>query len=237
MQQKNHPDFDPVNEMMPYYKALHKKGVNVDFIHSCDTLDGYKLILLPYKYILTEAFAQKLSVFVENGGILLATCRSGVKNEDNIPHALTLPGYLRRITGIRVEEYETIPSGKNYKINYANETHEGTFFADWITPETAETLACFDEEDISFPAITRNAYGGGAAYYAGTVPSEALADKLMTQIINEKRIRHFDLPAHTEAVLWKAGAGEYLFVINHTRENVTVLNTTIKANDIEVIKL
>ena len=222
-QQRNNRDFDYIDGIMPYYKALSKKSVNIDYLRECDSLDEYKkykIIIAPYKYILTEEYADKLKLFVQNGGILLTTCRSGVKNTDNVPHAMMLPGYLRELAGLRVEEYESIPKKKPYKIISGGENYEGSIFADWIVLETAEAIAKFNEHDINFPAAAKNNFGNknGKVYYIGTIPDEKLTEKIIDEILEENKIKYIDLPENCEAVTWNKADVDYILLINHTTE-------------------
>ena len=220
-QQSNNRDFEYIRAFMPYYRALYRRGVNVDFINSEVATDRYKVIILPHKYILTREYAEKLNRFVKNGGMLLTTCRCGVKNCNNVPLDMTLPGYLRDITGIRVEEYETVQTAKPYTVEMNGEVYEGTLLADWIIPETAEVLARFAVKDTGYPAVTRNTCGDGCVYYIGTVPCDRLADRIISSILDEAGIRRFELPEHTEAMVRSKDGVDYVFMINHTLERQT----------------
>ncbi|MDR0494927.1 MAG: beta-galactosidase [Treponema sp.] len=215
-QQSNNAGFDYVRAMLPYYRALYKRGINTDFINEETALDNYKLLLLPYKYIVTREYAQKIEAFVKKGGILILTCRCGVKDRNNVPHAMTLPGYFREVAGIRVEEYETIASAKPYKVEMDGGTYHGKLLADWIIPEKAETLAKFADGDTGYPVVTKNSFGGGLAYYVGTVPCKCLADKIISAAASD--LRQFNLPEHAEAAVRVKDGAEFVFYINHTPE-------------------
>ena len=220
-QQSNNPDFGYVSAMLPYYRALHVRGVNADFINENSALDKYKLVIVPYKYILDEKYASKLAAFVRNGGTILLTCRCGVKDRNNVPYAMTLPGYLREMAGIRIEEYETIPPSSEYRVEMNGEEYEGVLLADWIIPEKAETMAKFSDDDTGYPVITRNGFGKGFVYYIGTVPCNCLADNLINHIVQSSGIKNYDLPENTEAAARVKDGAEFLFIINHSTERKT----------------
>jgi beta-galactosidase len=131
---------------------------------------------------------------------------------------MTLPGYFREVAGIRIEEYETMPLAKPYKVEMNGGAYDGTLLADWVIPENAETLAKFADDDTGYPVVTRNAFGEGQAYYIGTVPCNGLADKLVSAMAADAGIRQFKLPEHTEAAVRVKGGAEFVFYINHTLE-------------------
>ena len=249
-QQPNSDDFSYTKALYPYYKALYRRGVNMDFIHGCDDFGKYKLVLLPYKYILTEEYAARLEDFVQNGGVLLTTCRSGVKNECNVPHEAVLPGYLRRAAGIKIEEYESIDC---YAIEYKGRMYTGGTLVDWIKPETAEVLGQYTEDGVPYAAVTANTFGKGQLWYVGNVPDESLADSVIADLLETAGVRWFDLPERTEMVIQEKDGVSFVFLLNHSDAEQTFKLAglkgmdllsgqsgadwfTVKANDVAVIK-
>ena len=90
--------------MGKYYNALFRAGVNADFVRPDADLSKYKLVLAPDLYVLPDKIANSLNEYVHQGGVLLADCRTGVKDENNLCHKRTLPGLLSPMLGIRIEE-------------------------------------------------------------------------------------------------------------------------------------
>ncbi|MCJ7749958.1 MAG: beta-galactosidase, partial [Armatimonadetes bacterium] len=158
--------------MSRYFRALFRAGVSVDMIKPSDDLSQYRLVIAPDLTIVPDALADRLSEYVKNGGVLLADCRFGVKDETNLCHERTLPGLLSDTLGITIEEYEAMDEGTEYRI-VGKTGIDGTFtaveYADWISPQGAEVLAGFDQWHLrEFAAATRNRFGDGLAYYLGT---------------------------------------------------------------------
>lgn len=215
--QKNSPEFDYCRNANRIRTAFVKHGVNVDYLRPEDDLKGYKCIILPTKYILTEAYAEKIKAYVAEGGVLLTTFRSGVKDEVNVPHELVLPGLLREVTGVRVEEYETIPKDHPYTVKFKDETFQATVLADWAIAEQAQILATYNEESLEqYAALTVNPYGAGSAYYMATVIDDKLLAKLVTTLIEKTGIVEYGLLPHGLEVCTRSDdKARYVFVINH----------------------
>lgn len=246
--------------MRRYYDALFRAGVNVDFIPPKADLSKYKLVLAPDLYVLPDCLANKLNEFVHAGGILLADCRTGVKDENNLCHKRTLPGLLSSMLGIKIEEYSAVPSDAKYKVTGTDDfpsSFTATKYVDWLTPENAKALAAYEEQWHlePFAAVTKNTYGKGKGWYVGTIFEEdAFYDQLIEKLLQDADIEPLVKPPLGVEVSIRQGNGrKFLFVINHTEQPQTVnvpkgklellsgkktKNTiTLKKFDVAVIKL
>jgi beta-galactosidase len=212
-----------------YYDAFFRAGINVDFVSPTADLAKYKAVIAPDLHVLPDALAQRLSAYVENGGVLLADCRTGVKDETNLCHARTLPGLLSDALGIQIEEYEAIANDLSFAI-HGLAPLDGEFtaihYADWITLAGAEALSAFKGWHIQdAPAATRHHRGKGVGYYVGTVVKEpAFYDALIADLCIKARIAppEITLPDGVELSVRKGDGKEVLFLLNHTQEEQTL---------------
>jgi beta-galactosidase len=185
-------------------------------------------VLTPELHVLPDTVAGALNDFVKRGGVLMADCRTGVKDETNLCHERTLPGLLSDSLGVSIEEYEAIANDMEYEV-VGKGDFEGKFsvirYADWTRAVKAETLAGFGQWHLKkFAALTRNRYGKGTAYYVGAVVKEdAFYDKLIAELLKTARVRPVARPPAGVEVSVRQGKGrKLLFVINHTEERKTV---------------
>ncbi|MHC4719480.1 MAG: beta-galactosidase [Planctomycetota bacterium] len=215
--------------MGKYYNALFRTGVNADFVPPCADLAKYKLVLVPDLYILPDKIANRLNDFVRNGGVLLADCRTGVKDQNNLCHDRTLPGLLAPMLGIRIEEYSAFADDVQYNIAGTDQfpgSFTATKYTDWITPENAKVLARYQDQWHlePFAAVTKNTYGKGTGYYVGTVAKEdAFYDRLIEKLLEDADIEPLvKPPLGVEVSIRENSDHKLLFVINHTEEVQTV---------------
>ena len=75
-------------------------------------LSPYKIVFAPVIYVLSEAQAGRIRSFVQNGGVFVTNFRLGVKNENSQIVRTPLPGILRDLMGVTVEDYVPIYSTK-----------------------------------------------------------------------------------------------------------------------------
>lgn len=216
--QKNSPQFDYCRQANRVRREFTRHGINVDYLRPEDDLARYTCIVLLTKYIVSGEYAQKINDYVAGGGILLASFRCGVKDEVNVPYALTLPGLLRDVTGVRVEEYESIPKNESYRIKFGDHQYGGSILADWAIAEHAEVLATYDEECLeAYAALTVNRYGSGTAYYLATVPDDGMLAELVGRIIESAGIPEYGLLPHGIEIFTRSRLDtRYVFVINHS---------------------
>ena len=106
--QRHNHDFDPVNQILSYYKPLRNLSQSVDIVQPTAPLDGYKLVVAPGLAVLTDEAAQNLIAYVKNGGHLVLGQRAGMKDGDNSLQPHRGPGPLTDILGGRVEQFYAI---------------------------------------------------------------------------------------------------------------------------------
>jgi len=102
---RQHKDFDYVDHLQHYYKQFAERNIPVDIISADAPLDGYKLVIAPGLVILTPDRVKRLNDFVEHGGNLVLTIRTGMKDEFNALLPQRQPGALSALTNVEAEEY------------------------------------------------------------------------------------------------------------------------------------
>ena len=73
-------------------------------------LSSYKLVIAPALHLVTDATAENLKRYVQAGGTLVVTQRTGVKDKSNTVVNQRLPGLLAEVCGMEVEEYNSLSS-------------------------------------------------------------------------------------------------------------------------------
>lgn len=229
--QPNHPDLWYVGQLHKYYKAFFDKKIPVDFVQDTDDLAKYKLVVAPLQYLMTPELEQHYIDYVANGGHLILTMRTGVKDANNI--CMTdreLPGRLGDICGIEIPEYDCLFQ-KECSILFGKKEYKTEKWADIITLTQAKAIA---EYTTSFyketPAITENDYEKGKVWYVGTEPCEELMADFMEYVVENNQIKRLGTAPEGVELMTRENDGQiWLFVINHTNEEkVYHLNETYK---------
>lgn len=229
--QPNHPDLWYVGQLHKYYKAFFDKKIPVDFVQDMDDFSKYKLVVAPLQYLMTPELEQHYIDYVANGGNLILTMRTGVKDANNI--CMTdreLPGRLGDICGIEIPEYDCL-FHKECAVLFGKKEYKTEKWADIITLTDAKAIA---EYTTSFyketPAITENTYEQGKVWYVGTEPSDELMADFMEHVVDSIDIKRLGAAPEGVELMTRENDGQiWLFVINHTNEEkVYKLNDTYK---------
>ena len=211
--------------IMRYYNALYRAGVNIDIVNRKSNLARYKLVLAPDLSLMPDDTAHKLIKYVKNGGVLLADCRTGVKDCNNLCHERTLPGLLSPVLGINIEEYGALGPDTWYTVKGTaglDGRYTAINYVDWVTPDGSETIAGYSDQwhMKPFSAVTRNDYGKGKGWYVGTVlREESFYDSLIAKLLEDAGIRPLaDPPDGVEASIRQGNGKKLLFLMNHTQQ-------------------
>ena len=211
---------------MACYAPLFKRNITVDFAHPESDLSQYKLVIAPNLYLVTERAAENVNHYVENGGNLVMSFFSGIVDENEQIRLGSDPDPFHEMLGLVVEEYAPY-----------SETQSNTFcttdakqfscslWSDVIHLHSAETIATFEQDYYAgSPAVTRNRFGKGMAFYVGTMPDRDGMDWLMGHVCGTAGIKPVaaNAPAGVELLHRVNGNSSWLFVLNHSTEKVTI---------------
>ncbi len=223
--QPNHNDFNYSAHLASYYKALHRRNIGVDVVPPNADLSRYRLVIAPAVYVLSEETANNLRAFVQNRGMLIATARTGVKDEANAVVNRYLPGLLADVCGVEVDEYDVQPADLTVPLelnlpNRITQTAQARLWFDVLRPTTSQSVATYQGEYFSgSPAITLNHFGQGQSIYIGTLGDDALHETLVDWALESMDIHAvLATPSGVEAVERWQGDQRLLFLLNHTGE-------------------
>ncbi|GAA3523800.1 beta-galactosidase [Amycolatopsis ultiminotia] len=222
----SHPsdDLRQLDTHLAHYAPLFDANVTCDVRHPARELSGYRLVVVPNLYLMDSAVAANLRSYVEGGGHLVVSFFSGIVDENDRVHLGGYPAPLRALLGLRVDEFWPLPEGGETTVDLDGIPAPATIWSEWIEPEGAATVATFAEGALAGrPAVTRHEFGEGVAWYLGTRPSPDTMRLLFDRITAEAGVTPVlpGLPDGVQAVL-RHGESDYLFLLNHGTEAVTV---------------
>ena len=214
------------DEIYNYYQALYKLNIPVDIVGPEDDLGKYQLLIAPILYMTKPGYDEKIRTFVKNGGTFVTTFFSGIADEHDLIVTGGYPGKLRDIMGIWVEESDALPSGAENHFTYRGKAYPAKLLCDLSHLEGAEALSVYEEDFYAqMPAITKNQFGDGRAYYVATRSNEEFYQTLMADICEECGVESLLAPQENlEVTMRRNENGRFLFLLNHAdREQETVM--------------
>jgi beta-galactosidase len=86
-----------IQSLLGYHKSLYNSNYSVDFVHPMEIknniLKKYKVLIIPFSYVIDKDLCNEIKVFVKNGGVLVGEANFAGWNMENGHHEKIIPGY------------------------------------------------------------------------------------------------------------------------------------------------
>jgi beta-galactosidase len=217
--QPHNSDLDYMEISTDFYEALHERNIPVSFIPSDADFSAFKLIIAPLMFLDLSGVAEKLDMYVKEGGHVVLTPRTGVKTYNNtVQTGAPLPGPYKEMLGLEILDYDCL---RDALVDIGSKDGKGKYWWDEITAVSADVyLPAEGKEHTGEPSIAKNRYGNGLAWYMATFPDKELLRRMTGMWIDEAGLTPLDTtPEGVELVRRRATDSDYLFVLNHTENN------------------
>ena len=226
-----------------YYKVFWKLGINVDFVDMECHINEYDLVIAPILYMTRDGYQDKIRSYVKNGGNFVMTYFSSIVNDTDLCYLGGFPGELMDVFGIRSEEVDALYDEEENGVkfcdgivknavnledkNESEKVYKCTHICDLIHVNEAEILAEYTSDFYKGrPAVTRNSFGKGKAYYIASRNEDLFNfdffSKLIVDIGIGKNIETLLEDGVTVTKRENEGS-EYLFVQNYSSEKRKVI--------------
>lgn len=224
---KMKPANSEYHDYIPYetrfFNLLARNGIGADVVSFESDLSKYKMVIVPTAFVMSRKIQQKLTDYCKNGGTLLATFLTSVKDEYNTGYTDTLPAGLTEVFGVTVEEVDPVYGENHTKLCLKLDDGKEYIVQDGIWSEllggAARTVAAYTEDyKKGSKVIGSHAYGRGKAVYLGTdLPDEAMQE-LLKQLTKDAGIDRipFEIPQGIQAVRRFLDENEIYYLFNFT---------------------
>ncbi len=219
--------------LMGPYEALWRRNVSVHILPARDNgcvshdISDYKVVVLPALNLLSRVDAERLAAYVEGGGALIATARSGFKDRrGQVPGPP--PGHLADLMGVTVEAFDSLPPERVNRVRFVEGPTGRAPVSLWfevLTPTVARPLAVYEDECYAGrPAVTIRELGQGQAIYVGVLAGSDFYRLLFDWLLPTADVAlPLETPDGVEAVERVGPAGSILFLLNHNSAPATVM--------------
>ncbi|MBT2757806.1 beta-galactosidase [Mesobacillus foraminis] len=233
-------DLKYLTEIQKYYDAFYHQNIQVDFIGVDSDMNQYDIVVAPVLYMAKEGYEKKLEDFVRKGGTFITTFFSGIVDESDLVTLGGYPGKLRDLLGIWVEEIDSLfPEEKNTMIlkdtfKDFKGTYECGILCDLLHPEGAEVIAKYGRKFYQgMPALTRNRYGKGEAWYVASSPDQHFLKDFVRNLTAAKGIQPIlQAPDEVEISCREKAGKQFLFIMNHHEDAQKVNLGTAPSKDL-----
>jgi beta-galactosidase len=212
-----------------FYNALHDRNFTVEFARATEDLSKYKLVIAPSLHMLAAGEADRLKLYVQNGGTLVATCNTGLVDEYNIAPDTAYPHNLTDLFGLEVREFDVLAPGEENHLTFkaafpTTHLHSARLWCDLIEPKGCQVLATYTKDFyFSQPALTLHPFGLGRAIYIGTTSHQPFYHDLTTwlrQLCN--LVPLLKVPDTIEVSMRQNDKTKVYFLLNHQSSPVRI---------------
>jgi beta-galactosidase len=231
LQQPNQPNkfFSLRDHIQLIYNALHNHNILVDFARPNEDLSKYKIVFAPSLHLLSGGEADRLKLFVQNGGTLISTFNTGLVDEHSIAPDTGYPHDLTDLFGLEVQESDMLPPSEENHLTFkgafpTSYLHTARLWCDLIEPKGCQILATYAKDFYAGkPAITLNNFGLGKAVYIGTQSHQHFYDDLVTWLRQTAGLHPLlKVPENIEVSLREREGTRVYFLLNHQNSPVCV---------------
>ncbi|WP_169087829.1 beta-galactosidase [Paenibacillus sp. PL91] len=228
-----------------WFKALNRRHIPTDTLYvrsgttsrgttsggtTIEDLRRYKVLVYPHPAIMRDETAALLEQYTREGGIVIFGCRTGYKNEHGHCYMRPFPGAAAGLCGISVEEFTMVKGTRaatSMKWSGGSEALTGAdSFNDILCVESdsVEVVAHYASDYYAGkPAVTKNSFGKGQAWYFGAVFNEASAAQMIEQLgLVSPAASWLTLPHEVELAIREDEAGPLHFLLNYSEQPATI---------------
>jgi len=191
----------------PYTMAVKSTGAPMDFIAEGDDFSRYPFIVAPAYQMVSDALVAKWRRYVEQGGHLVLTSRSGQKNAlGHFPEAPWATPIVDLI-GADVEGFDMLPTTISARVARGGRQHAWHRWGDILAPRAGtEVLATYADRHYAgkAAAITRTLGRGSVTMIGVSTDDGALEREIVREVYRRANVAIEELPPGV-FVEWREG--------------------------------
>ncbi len=227
----NSPDFEYIRYINELYDILAGMGVGADVVSFQADFKKYKTVILPAAIIMSKETQEKLKKFVAEGGVLVSTFLTSVKNPDNMGYTVSLPAGLNDLFGVTVQEAE--PVFKEFSAKVRLNVKAGTdtilecndsLWSELLNGTGQKVGEYLDSYKKGEMVVSRNEYRIGTAFYIGTGLSRTVMEKILGDACDRAGVkRNLILPTFGLEIIRRQLEGNDLYCVFNFNEEEAVI--------------
>jgi beta-galactosidase len=181
-----------------YYNALKSFGAPVDFLDERNNFSNYPVIIAPAYEMIDEELVKRWTTYVERGGNLVLTCRTGHKNRTGQLFEAPFAAPIYSLIGAKIDFYDLLLPQTPDNVVFDRQKYLWTSWGEVLIPENdTETWATYSGDFYEGrPAITFRRLGKGTLTYIGVDSRDGQMEKaVLKKLYARLSIPLQDLPA------------------------------------------
>lgn len=221
--QKQTDQWNTMSHIYKYYNLLKAFAAPVDIISEKEDFSDYPFLIAPAYQLLDSMLVERWVKYVEQGGHLILTCRTGQKDRNGKLWEASLAAPVHLLAGIDNLFYDHLPESLQGWVSFGTKKYGWNNWADVITPKKGtEVWATYADQYYKDSAsVIHHKLGKGTVTYIGTDTDDGQLEKdVMRRVYEEAKVTVDDLP-YGVVKEWRDG---FYVALNYTSitQNVAI---------------
>ncbi len=199
--------WNTTDHWLKYYRALKSLEAPVDVITEDKDFSKWRYLVAPSYQLVDKELVARFTQYVENGGTLILTCRSGQKDRRGHIWESLWAEPIYNLVGAAIPRYDVLPPGRNGAVSANGKGYLWGNWGDILEPKPGtEVLATYSDQFYKgSAAAVFHKLGKGQVVYIG-VDSEAgqLEADLLHLVYERTGAKPLNLPLNF-FVDWRQG--------------------------------
>jgi beta-galactosidase len=168
--------------------AVKAAGAPLDYIGESDDFSDYPFLVAPAYQLVDEALVAKWTRYVESGGHLVLTCRTGQKTKSGQLPEVPWSGLIAPLIGAEVELFDGLLEDDRGIVRMGGKGYAWHTWADVLKPSGGtETLAVYaDQFYAGKPAVVTRKLGRGTVTYVGADTIDGTLEREAMRLVYER---------------------------------------------------
>lgn len=217
--------WDTWGHVYRYYNAAKRSGAQVDFMTEDQALDPkeYPTAIAPAYQLLDAKLVDKWKAYVEAGGHLVLSCRTGQKDRSGQLWEAPYADPIRNLIGADLKFYDHLPANAQATANFNGKEYKwnnwGEILAPHLKPAYGSPAQAWSVYQDQFykgsTGITHRAIGKGSVTYVGIDSDEGdLELAVLHRLYQQRNISHENLASY----FFKEWRDGFYVAVNYTSE-------------------
>jgi beta-galactosidase len=216
--QKQSYNWDTWGNLHKFHRILKSLGAPVDFIGENDDFSQYKFLLVPAYEMVDSALVKKWKEYVNNGGNLIISCRTGSKDKNAWFWESNISGIMNDLIGGKINSIDMLSASKHGQIEMNGQTYSWNSWGELIEPNSNDNILAkyADQFYKGTVCCLKNKIGPGSVWYIGVDSNNGGIEKdILKQVYSSNQVTTEDYPEGV-LVYWRDG---FMVAVNYSSLN------------------
>jgi len=219
--QKQTTQWDTWNYPVKFMEIAKSLGAPVDVVPETADLSKYKVVIIPAYEMVDSALVKKWNNYVTNGGHLIITCRTAIKNRMGHFWEGKLATPISGLIGAQVMATDMLSAYAKGDVQMNTKHYVWNNWADLLQPDKkTEVLANYDNQFYKGKsAVVKHKIGKGSVTYIGVATDDFNLEKdILRNTYTDAGATTEDYPPGVY-VYWRDG---FYMAVNYSSANYTM---------------